>query len=333
MFVIFFMLTSCREHNIFSDNTSLIKGFESELLLEATVFTDQAYGILDVIAIDDKVVLTSTKRDHLFYVYDLEGVLLGEFGTIGRARNELLNCRNTGQFITVQGRSDLLINDVSNARLVAVDLESSLSKQSLQISGSYKTLGSATNCFLSGDSMLYIEHMTNTNFEMIRYNMKNQDREMEELYSLPVENPFSYYKSVWRKHPEKNILVAAMHSVNQMNILSYEDHTRIALILDKKSKGYHDAIDSDTGLETQTYYCDLTVSNDRIYGLWMNQTYDDAYEKPKQQEIHVFDWLGNPIQKLIVNEYIVGFTVDNHQKYLYGIDHNEVIYRYDLPQI
>lgn len=331
LLVFFCFFTSCRQQNIFSDDTSSIRGFGSEVLLEGIPFTDQAYGILDIIAVDDKIVLTSTRRDHLFYVYDEKGVLLGEFGTIGRAGNELINCRYLGQYCTKEGKTHLLINDVSNARLVSVDLESSLSGQSLKISDIYKTLTPAPNSFLGKDSIMYIERMTDTNYEMIRYDMKNREQKTEELYSTPVDRPFSFYKSVWRKHPEKEILVAAMHSINQMNMIFPEDHGRKALVIGERTVEYYDAIDRDTGLENRTYYCDMAVSNDRIYGLWMDQPYDDAYEKPQQQEIHVFDWHGNPIQKFIVNEYITKFTVDNREKYLYGIDPNEAIYRYDIP--
>ena len=124
-----------------------------------------------------------------------------------------------------------------------------------------------------------------------------------------------------------------MHSLNQINFINMQNGKRKSLIIGKDKLTYEKVIDKQTGLENHTYYCDLVVSADRIYALWMDQAYEDAFDVPKNQEIHVFDWSGKPIARWNIPEYIYKFTIDHTHQFLYGLGIEENVYRYPLKEV
>lgn len=324
-------LISCvNDPNVFTENQSKVKQFGQETVLKGEVFIDDEYGILDMIIVGDYLVLTSTKREHIFHVYNPKKQFVGAFGTIGRGPNELLNCRYTGQSDTER----IWINDVSQSRLLHINIAKSLEAGFVLCEDTVPTSPSSANCYYVNDSLIYMERILSDNYEMVKYNYDLKYlSEKDLLYHPGVTSPFSYYKSMWRKHPEDNRMVGAMHSINQLNIFEPGKNNRKAVVIGEKSVGFSEAVDKETGLETHTYYCDINVTSDRIYALYMDQSYDDSYEVPKQQEVHVFNWEGNPIQKFLLPQYIFNIVVDESSKCMYGISNEEIIYKYDLSDL
>lgn len=65
----------------------------------------------------------------------------------------------------------------------------------------------------------------------------------------------------------------------------------------------------------------------------MDQPYEKSYEYEKQMELHIFDWNGRPLHRVLIPEYIKSITVDAQAKKLYGLLNDEAIYVYDLKDI
>lgn len=79
------------------------------------------------------------------------------------------------------------------------------------------------------------------------------------------------------------------------------------------------------------YYMGIFAGENQFYALYRNQKESEYYKVSNQTEIHVFDYKGNPLKKLIIPEYIISFTVDETNGFIYGVDHmNEKILRYKL---
>lgn len=78
------------------------------------------------------------------------------------------------------------------------------------------------------------------------------------------------------------------------------------------------------------YYCKLSGNDEYVYALYMNQTYEDSFAKPKEMEIHVFSWDGKLEKILKVKEYLLTIAVDDENKFLYGRDNNNNIFKYQL---
>ncbi len=50
-------------------------------------------------------------------------------------------------------------------------------------------------------------------------------------------------------------------------------------------------------------------------------------------EIFVVDWNGNPLCKLELKEQLVTIFISEEENVLYGIDNNEIIYRYNIKDM
>jgi hypothetical protein len=334
LFLVIPFLSCQNGPKLFADKEMRILQFDAVYELAGDVFLEEEYGILNLIAVDDYLVLVSVKRDHVFFLYGTDGVKRGSFGTIGRGPDEVLNARYTGQIENEGTGSKIWINDVSNATLKRIHLDSSLQAGRIVSDREIASFPGAANSYYGNDSLLYIERMLDTNYEMVRYNyLTDKTVDSQTLYRQWVMNPFSLYKSIWRKHPSQPLMVNAMHSLNRINLLNLSDKKRTGIVIGQDRMTPENGLDEQSGLEKHTYYCDLVVTEELIYALWMDQPYEEAYETPKSQAIHVFDWQGNPKACLNVPEYICQFTIDPAGQTMYGMTPDEVIYRYDLPEI
>jgi hypothetical protein len=319
------LLSSCGfNSDLFTENSVNVKNFKQEKRLMGTVLIDNEYGHFNIAYVEKYLVLFSTKREHFFNVYSTNGDSLGNFGIKGRGPNDLINIRWCGQSYG----ANMWINDVSNMRLCAIDIEQSLSKKECIIHTVKKSTNYAINSFIWNDSLLICEQMKDDNFYLIKTNYNTQKTSEEKLYKYPSPHLFSTYKSICRMKPDGSKMVFAMQSINMVNILDLENNSRKSLIIVPPMINLNSIIDENTGLEKRTYYADMEVTNDYIYMLYMNQEYDESYEVEKEMEIHVFDWHGNPFCKYIVTEYIIAMAVDEKNGCIYGLSQNEMIYVY-----
>ncbi|MCC8145817.1 MAG: TolB-like 6-bladed beta-propeller domain-containing protein, partial [Bacteroidales bacterium] len=56
-------------------------------------------------------------------------------------------------------------------------------------------------------------------------------------------------------------------------------------------------------------------------------------DEKEKVEVHIIDWNGNPVSKLVLDRYVRYITVDTENKVLYGInDVSENLYKYDISQ-
>lgn len=62
--------------------------------------------------------------------------------------------------------------------------------------------------------------------------------------------------------------------------------------------------------EWKIYYGCSRVTNQYIFGLYLNQPEKDRRYHSGNEEIHIFDWNANPIMNLIIPENIMFFAVD-----------------------
>lgn len=50
-------------------------------------------------------------------------------------------------------------------------------------------------------------------------------------------------------------------------------------------------------------------------------------------EIHVFNWDGDHYKTLKTEEYIIDISIDRNNRYMYGVDSDGNIYKYNLSEI
>lgn len=83
--------------------------------------------------------------------------------------------------------------------------------------------------------------------------------------------------------------------------------------------------------ETSKCYNDVTVTNEYIIGLFSGEKLEEEGTNNKSA-IHIFDWNGNAVAKLFINQECASLTIDttNNRVYLFGGGMIPEIYYFDL---
>jgi|GEM_PF-1005789 len=298
--------------------------------LPGKLLIDSLMGVSNIETIDGLILLITPLNEKLFGVYDVMGNPQGVFGVRGQGPNDLINCRPVGQKEIDNGEACIWINDVSNISLKRLNLSKSISEGQMIIDDAIKTCPMSVNAFKLNDSTTVCERMDPNNYSMIKYdhtNMKELSR--QDVYRVPVPSAFSYYKSTWRRAPEKGIVVGGMHAVNQLNLWNLETDGRKSVVIDKPLRPGQ-IVDEETGLENKTFFCDVEVTEDFVFALYMDQDNGVSFEEPKEMTVFVFDWELSPVAAFLLDEYILDIAVDPGQKKLYGLCEDDRIFEYDL---
>lgn len=334
---LFFILSiySCRNEktaDYFSEDTQIISQ-PLPVRLPGTLVVSDLIGVSNIEVVDSLIVLISPRNEKIFNVFDLKGNHKGDFGIRGQGPNDLLNSRPTGQKEIVNEEAFIWVNDISNNSIKKVNLSKSVFEQELLIDSALSTYPMTMNAFKLNDSTTICESMTHDNYTLIKYDYRNGTKLTDNnVYQTPVENPFSFYKSIWRINDKKDKMIGAMYSVNQLNLwnLSTDEKKSIAI---EKAYPPDQVINKETGLENWTFFCDLEATNDFVFALYMDQEYNFSYELPKKMTLLVFDWNLQPITTYEIDEYILDIAIDPNQQKLYGISEDDKVFEYSLAEL
>ncbi len=329
-----YSLLSCAKApktDYFSKDVQIIQPSPSRL--SGTLLIDSLLGISNVEVVDSFIVLISPRNEKLFNIFDFSGNPKGNFGLKGQGPNDLLNCRPTGQKETINHEVFIWVNDISNMSLKKVNLTKSILEQHLTVDDIISTYPMSLSAFKLNDSITVCESMTHDNYSLIKYDYINKSKLFEEnIYLNPSENPFSLYKSLWRINHKNNIMVGAMLSINQLNLWDLDTDKKKSVVIGKPYLS-DQIIDKESRLGNRTFFCDLEVSRDFIFALYMDQEYNLSYETPKEMTVFVFNWDLDLITSYVIDQYILDIAVDADQKKLYGVREDNSIFEYSIDDI
>lgn len=318
--------------NFFSNNVKVV---DDNFKISSTIKGEKLpivdiYSISSLIYLDEYLLVLTPRANNVFNVLKFNGEIISQFGTIGRANDELMNCQFNGQTEKIDGNNCVWINDVSKSRIILVNIDKSIQDNKMVINKEIKTPPRSVFCFCINDSVLMSEQFMGNNYNLLKHNIISNTLFEETLYSEDVKNAFSLYRSIWRLDSYNNRMVGVMQSIDQINFYSIDDQKKYSIVVGDLRTNRDELIDGTTGLERKTTFCDLEITDSNIYALYMNQDYDDVYEKSKSQEVLIFDLDGNLNRIIRLNEYIIDITISSDGEYLYGKTPNDDIYQYKL---
>lgn len=309
--------------NCFSENNYVIKEINVAKPVTSELFLNDVHGIFQMICIDDYLVVTYSKGDRLYSIYDKNKTMLNASGVKGHAYNEFLDLMLNGQ----KNNNGFWVNDVNGKLLAFIDLHKTINEGKNYTERKIQTAPRSVNNFYCGDSLMIYEQETADNFMLNYVNLSdNSTIKTVELYK-PNEHPFQAYFGLSKISPSSDKMVWAMQSTNQINILDLHTEKRISV------SAYNKPIEFNPNNERWVYYCDTQVDSNYIYALYMNQSADDSYSVKKNMELHILNWDGKFICKIDIKEYIVGIAIDDVNNCFYGRDINDNILRYDLSGV
>lgn len=130
---------------------------------------------------------------------------------------------------------------------------------------------------------------------------------------------YIYYNWIATK-PDKTKIVSALYHIGQIDILDLSGNVLQSMTLGnaESPKMFSDSESKIISDGTTFFYKDIFASDKFIYVLFDGDKNKDD-ELRYADEIHVFDWEGNPVYLYTLDVPISFFTVDEENKIFYGI--------------
>lgn len=321
------MMVSCggNENGVFLTKSKVIR---NALDVDTLNGTRIIWGDTLILSVDDImyfngwiIVQSLETSTSVFNVFDMDGNLTSRFGNIGRAENEFTEGTTMyGQFDSKQ----IYVNDVNAAALKFIDVPTSIESGRCVVSGKIPTTERVINAAVLDESVIVYAQMTANNFRLSIKNVNDTlATEQFDLY-VPSDDPFGTYRSFMKVNAPRKMAALAMGRMNQVNFISLDNGKRSSCSL------YEDPVLPDE--KRMVYYCNITASDNYVYALYMNQTYEESYEVDKPMEIHVFDWNGNYIRTYVTKQYISRISIAPDDNLIAACDIYDNVYIYPLKK-
>lgn len=151
---------------------------------------------------------------------------------------------------------------------------------------------------------------------------------------LDDESFITYLSCLFAGNGESGEVAELMMFFPIINIIDTEDGTLKSIAVDKSYREWESVTSGMIDKDTRQYYVNAASSRDYILAAYKNTTLEQLIIGGQGTSIHVFDWEGDFLYDIKVNEDIESMTFDDRTKYLYCIEKSERrILRYDLSEV
>ena len=325
LLVTLFCLSSCSQktkQGYFCDNHKVIDDVSDSVSLAGSriIALDSTTFAFSVNVVGRHIVLITGNRDSVLAVYGLDGKKEGTFGKIGNARNEFtMGLMLNGQF----DGSKFWIHDVNAMSLASINIKSSLESGTVVLGESFKTDPRTMNAFYINDHTVAYDSETADNYQFkIENPSGRQTVKTIDLYP-PHKDAFNTYRSNMAINGGGDRLAFAMVTLNQVNFMSLDGSERSSVSV------YEDAKICEDPKQSIVYYSCIAANDRHVYALYANEK-QYGHSESRPSEIHVFDWKGNFVKKILVKDVLFRIAVDGDDN-VYGLNvKSQSVIKYDV---
>ncbi|WP_106829739.1 hypothetical protein [Parabacteroides pacaensis] len=332
LFISVFILFSCeiQEKNSFRGNMRCAVTFNKDIFLESKMDTEiDTIGPLQIDFFLPYIITTVYRSPYFAKIYnDQLKEDLGYYFSKGLGPKEFLSFGILNQ----RQENPLWVQDYVNKRLYNIDLLETIKEKDASIKKriSYKEIEDPLQLFYFSDSLFLIKSFENQKGLMYRW--------YNPIQKNFVKNEILLYKEVLVQKDLNNIMTLAdclkpdgskiaslTGSLNQIDILDLKDNRlNLSFTTGKQVITLQDVQEG----RINDYYLSLPRCNDHlIFALFQNKQNNNS------KEIHVISWSGEPLYRLCIKEDLRDFNINWNTKILYGIDSNDIIYKYDISAL
>jgi len=299
-----------------------------------------------LVATDDYLISLGADKDKIFKVFDRSTMkYLGGFGKTGGGPEEFEMVNSSGTH--AMNNNHMTITDLKYVREVSIDFDPSTGIQVRilkkdKIPGYYIPFNSA---FILNDSVIMgvpynAPEIKELSFVNTHTNISGAISDYPNLYpNIPAGALKSLYFRVPRLSWDKSKIFTIYRrfpmlkiydvKTNTSNLRFYNVGNRQKKIIDPTPNG-RDIF----GDGLYFYYTTrISLSRNKIYAPYKHrQVENQGSTDLSKNEIHIFDLEGNPIKRLIVQEWMLWFAVSPDDKYIYfwHPDIEDELFRYNL---
>lgn len=250
----------------------------------------------------------------------------------GRGPNEVLFAHYAGQYEIINDDLWMFFFDTTSAKFLKVNLSESIRSGNDIIElvspidrekFPYFAINDSTfiYCGYNPDKG-YLGLMTENNFRKEPVTIKKiyKDTTLEDFYKLSHS---LYYNAKNKK------LCVIPYYVNHIQIIDLEGDSDI-LLSTANSDNWPALQKENISESTIIYYGSTRITEDYIFALYTNKKISEMENIPEETEIHIFNWDGEAIAKILLGHNLISFAVDAKNKILYGLNGLEQVYAYDI---
>ena len=346
-------LFSCTSDNNFLGNLEFYTDDAAEVfLLSAETGVDSISSSFFYV-IDSMAIFNNDNGDKAFDIVRLDaGKKIGSFCSLGRGHEEFLSISPIFQIYQNRNEMKGLLFAPNESKFLIWNITESIRKDSTIYDNSIfyswrdKSPVAFCNQYIIGEDsvLLYFpsvslsseDRITNSYYQ-IRTLKDNTLLTEIRIFDHPINNkeskvlPSNFFNVFSSLKPDRSKLVEVMTRLPQINILN---------IKTGKVSGYRmkNTQDEDvflTDMENSLFcYCGVVSDNNYIYALWIGTPQNDIPIEKGYHIIHVFDWEGNFVCKITLEQPVHRLSLDNQKSLLYGWNvEQQKLYKYDMSSL
>ena len=330
--------------------------FKLEYSLEGNQILLEDVNINQLFTIDNYLFGHQYKGEYYFKIFDIENLSeIGELCRRGNGPNEFPFYLMLNQHYTDNSEVCIWVHDLTVGRLTKINVTQSLRDNETIVLREIPTRPQSAfyNAFVI-DSSLIVGRSTNSIINMNRLQLYNPiddsiirtislfpkvdvNQSKDDInFTMLKYNPL-FVSSIGLK-PDKSKIASAMTSFNRVDIFDINGDVYKSIIegpdVPDYLKKYLNAVEDNSESSLQYFYNSIFTSNNFIYALYVGQELSEYGQKPLPTQLRIFDWEGNPMAKINLNDYLINFTIDEDRGVMFGVDHyNEKLLQYDIKEL
>lgn len=302
-----------------------------------------------IVASKDLLVSMSIQSDTIYRVFSIPSCnYLGSFGHQGKGPSEFQNPSISN--LRAED-SCFVVGDSKSLNIIKIPQEGNINDLSIYYKSRYLIPGSLIpiNCaFFVNDSLIYGVKYTRSKKELVTLNTSNNDIgfliDFPNVYpEAPKDAQANLYQKYVNISIEKEKIAMIYKRFPLLRIYNIKQKTITETFINEGPKQKEIIFNKNSiinGIDLITYYDDMVVTKSYIYALYQARSYKKSNREIQDvplssKQLHVFNWEGVPIAKIILKEWMKVYTISLDDKYIFFVNpaKGNVLYRYSLNEL
>jgi len=337
-FLLIALLTSCKEskEESFLTVTNRIIQLNEASVLKGKRVDLEIMGLCDGFCADSLFLFKSLETRNGIKLYNCNTLeFCGELFKIGKGPGEYINLVTNGQYENTSEGIKLWVSDNHLRRIRKINLTRSLQEKKVIMELEYSYRGDFFSPYYINDTCIVTEFYIGNNMSFCAFNPVNQKRtDFFNFFNQDLKGDDLFYVSGNSGiKPDKSKIAYAMIYLNQVLITSMDGKDRFSVSIGPPVS--KDKVDRTSRRNKVEYFTSVAVTNNQIWLLYQGSTRSDIElsNTKEPSQIMVLDWEGNLLHYFRLQKRLIKIFIDQTKSFLYGIDNEENIIRYNIKDI
>ena len=331
------------------DEIRYVDAFPQTFLLDNGVEVDleslDIIGVKDFCIYDSLLVLSTTDKEGFWSFVSLSDYrFLGKFLTQGQGPYEFYSnpfvSSSEVKLFNENEENVAIIYHFDKGRLYKMNINESIKNNKLNIYTINDSIRPFIFDFVMIDSITFFcKEISNRETQQIRYILVNDIKitpphlEKLNLAKIREREDFNILSTITKYEFNSKRFVEMPGHLNYINIYSLDGSFAKTICIGKRLDHIGKIQDKNKWTERKDTFSDLRLFP-RFWGVAFIDEYSYTRERTRFPNIMLFDWNGEPLAQLNLNNHITAFDIDFINGYLYTLDHKtDVFCKYDIREI